>query len=46
MDGAFIGRPQFDMGNVGLIGLRVSERAPDAQDEISVEKLEVHVAYR
>ena len=36
---------QFAVGN-NLIGLRVSERPPDAQGEISVEKLEVHVAYR
>ena len=36
---------QFAVGN-NLIGLRVSERPPDAQGEILVEKLEVHVAYR
>ena len=36
---------QLAVGN-NLIGLRVSERPPDAQGEISVEKLEVHVRYR
>ena len=36
---------QFAVGN-NLIGLRVSERPPDAQGEVSVEKLEVHVTYR
>ena len=36
---------QLAVGN-NLIGLRVSERPPDAQGEISVEKLEVHVTYR
>jgi hypothetical protein len=36
---------QFAVGN-NLIGLRVSERPPNAQGEISVEKLEVHVTYR
>ena len=42
----FKARPgQFAVGN-NLIGLRVSERPPDAQGEVSVEKLEVHVTYR
>jgi hypothetical protein len=36
---------QLAVGN-NLIGLRVSERPPDAQGEVSVEKLEVHVTYR
>jgi hypothetical protein len=29
-----------------LVGLRVTERSPDVADEMSVEKLEVHVTYR
>lgn len=35
---------QFAVGN-NLIGLRVTDRAPDAQAEILIEKLEVHVNY-
>ncbi len=35
---------QFAVGN-NLLGLRVTDRAPDAQGEVLIEKLEVHVNY-
>ena len=36
---------QFAVGN-NLVGLHVTERSPEVQGEISIEKLEVHVNYR
>ena len=36
---------QFAVGK-NLIGVRVVKRPPDVEDEISIEKLEVHVKYR
>jgi len=35
---------QFAIGK-NLVGLRVTQRPPDARSEIQVEKLEVHVRY-